>query len=146
MGKKKPDTIRKDNSSKRTIHAAFNHLFITLPSPDQEIVNHINNTLFNFLWSNNVKIKRNVIIKQYWEGSLKMMNLAAFIEALKITWIRRLLKSDSNKKIRALENMVKRWEKKKPDTIGKDNSNNWYYSCCFQSLIYHFTQPRSKNS
>ena len=36
---------------------AFNHLFITLPSPNQEIVNHINSILFNFLWSNNVKIK-----------------------------------------------------------------------------------------
>ena len=74
---------------------AFNHLLITLPSPDQEIVNHINSILFNFLWSNNVKIKRKVVIKQYWEGGLKMVNLAAFIEALKLTWIRRLLQSDS---------------------------------------------------
>ena len=62
---------------------AFNHLFIILPSPDQEIVNHINSILFNLLWSNNVKIKRNVVIKQYWEGGLKMTNLAVFIEALK---------------------------------------------------------------
>ena len=74
---------------------AINHLFITLPSPDQEIVNHIYSILFHFLWSNNVKIKRNVVIKQYWEGGLKMVNLAAFIEALKLTWIRRLLQSDS---------------------------------------------------
>ena len=42
---------------------AFNHLFITFPSPDQEIVNHINSKLFNFLWSNNVKIERHVVIK-----------------------------------------------------------------------------------
>ena len=50
---------------------AFNHLFITVPSPDQEIINLINNILFNLLWSNNVKIKRNVVIKQYWKGGLK---------------------------------------------------------------------------
>ena len=74
---------------------AFNHLFITLPSPDQEIVNHINSILFKFLWCNNIKIKINVVIKQYWEGGLKRMNLAAFIEALKLTRIRRLLQSDS---------------------------------------------------
>ena len=49
----------------------FNHLFITLPSPDQEIINLINNILFNLLWSNTVKIKRNVVIKQYWKGGLK---------------------------------------------------------------------------
>ena len=42
---------------------AFNHLFITLPSPDKEMPNHINNILFNYLWSNNVKIKRNMAIK-----------------------------------------------------------------------------------
>ena len=52
---------------------AFNHLFITLPSPEQETVNHIKSILFNFLWSINVKIKRNLVIKQYWEGGLKVV-------------------------------------------------------------------------
>ena len=73
--------------------SALNYLFITLPSPEQKIINQINNILFNFLWSINVKIKRNVFIKRYWEGGLKMVNFAAFIEALKLTWIRRLLQS-----------------------------------------------------
>ena len=57
------------------------------------MINQINNILFNFLWSINVKIKRNVVIKRYWEGGLKMVNFAAFIEELKLTWIRRLLQS-----------------------------------------------------
>ena len=52
---------------------AYNHLFITLPSPEQEIVNHINSILFNFLWSINVKIKRNLVIKQHLEGGLKVV-------------------------------------------------------------------------
>ena len=95
MGKKKPDTIGKITAIKVLFIPAFNHLCITLASPDQEIVNHINNILFNFLWSINVKIKRNVVIKQYWEGGSKMINLAAFIEALKLAWIRRLFQSDS---------------------------------------------------
>ena len=53
----------------------FNHLFVILPSLEQEIVD-------NFLWSNKVKIKRNVAIKQYSDGVSKMLNLVAFIKAL----------------------------------------------------------------
>ena len=73
---------------------AFNHLFFTLPNPGQPVIDYINSILFNFLWGNKVKIKKNVVIKQYTEGGLKMVNLQAFIEALKLTWIRRLLNTD----------------------------------------------------
>ena len=74
---------------------AFNHLFITLPNPEQDIIDNINEKLFRFLWNNKVKIKRNVVIKQYLEGGLKMVNLNAFIDALKLTWIRRIFNTDS---------------------------------------------------
>ena len=47
------------------------------------------------MWGNKVKIKKNVVIKQYSEGGLKMVNLKAFIDAHKLTWIRRLLNTDS---------------------------------------------------
>ena len=72
---------------------AFNLLFITLPNPKQGIVDNINEKLFRFLWNNKVKIKRNIVIKQYLEGGLKMVN--AFIDALKLTWIRRIFNTDS---------------------------------------------------
>ena len=69
--KNKPDTIGKITAIKVLFIPAFNHLCITLASPDQDITNHINSILFNFLWSINVKFKRNVVIKQYWEGGSK---------------------------------------------------------------------------
>ena len=74
---------------------AFNHLFITLPNPEQGIIDNINEKLFRFLWNNKVKINRNIVIKQYLEGGLKMVNLNAFIDALKLTWIRRIFNTDS---------------------------------------------------
>lgn len=49
---------------------AFNHLLITLPNPDLGIVDNINEKRFQFLWNNKVKIKRNIVIKQYLEGGL----------------------------------------------------------------------------
>ena len=40
-------------------------------------------------------MKHSIIIKEYGEGGLKMINVVAFIDALKSTWIRRLLVTDS---------------------------------------------------
>ena len=37
------------------------------------------------------KFKKSVIVKEYMEGGLKMINLKAFINGLKATWIRRLV-------------------------------------------------------
>ena len=72
----------------------LNHLFFTLPTPEEFVINNINNILYNFLWGSKALIKKSVVIKQYEEGGLKMVNLKAFIEALKLTWIRRLLNAD----------------------------------------------------
>ena len=74
----------------------FIHLFISLPNPSQAIMDYINNTIFSFLWNNKTsKIKQSMIIKQYCEGGLKMINVKAFMDALKTTWIRRLITTDS---------------------------------------------------
>lgn len=73
----------------------FNHLFLTLPNPEQSTVDHINGILYSFLWKNGTKIKNSLVVKQYFEGGLKMVNLSAFIDALKTTWLRRLLLTDS---------------------------------------------------
>ena len=80
---------------KTLIIPLFNLLFISLPNPDAITSEKINNTLSDFLWNNNPKIKKSVIVKQYAEGGLKMTNLNAFVKALKSTWIRRLLLSEN---------------------------------------------------
>ena len=75
--------------------SVFNHLFIALPNPNQAVVDYINNILYSFLWNKKPsKIKTTIVTKQYCEGGLKMLNLNAFMGALKSTWIRRLLLSD----------------------------------------------------
>ena len=51
--------------------------------------------IFNFLWNNGTaKIKKDIITKPYEDGGLDMINLLAYIKALKITWLRRILNSD----------------------------------------------------
>ena len=72
----------------------LNHLFTTLPSPKESFLKEINTLLYKFIWNDKPdKIKRNLLIQNYNNGGLKMIDLVKFIRALKITWIRRLLSS-----------------------------------------------------
>ena len=51
--------------------------------------------IYSFLWNKKPsKLKQTTVIKQYEEGGLKMVNLIAFMESVKLTWIRRLLVED----------------------------------------------------
>ena len=93
MGKKNSDTLKEKKAIKVLMIPLFNHLFLHYPT-EQAIIDYINKILFNFLWGSKAKIKKSVVIKQYDEGRLRMVNLQAFIEALKLTWIRRLLNTD----------------------------------------------------
>ena len=74
----------------------LNHLFISLPNPMENVIKEFNTIFYDFLWSGPAKIKQTVVVKQYIEGGLKMINLKAFISALKATWIRRLLRIGGN--------------------------------------------------
>ena len=41
------------------------------------------------------KIKQSIVVKQYCQGGLQMINLKAFINSLKLTWLRRVILSNS---------------------------------------------------
>ena len=71
------------------------HLLIVLPKPGITLLQEINTLFYDFLWKGRAKIKQSVVVKQYFEGGLKMVNLFAFEQALKINWIRRMLQDDS---------------------------------------------------
>ena len=86
---------------KSLIVSQLNHLFITLPNPNEKTIKQLNDILFNFIWNSKIdKIKRKVITQNYTCGGLKMIDLDQYIKGLKSTWIRRILRdSHSNWKI-----------------------------------------------
>ena len=95
-GKRSLSPIGKITVIKIFMISAFNHLFSSLPNPNKRVIDHINNILYTFLWNNKPnKIKSSIITKQVREGGLQMVNLNAFIEAQKATWVRRLLTTNS---------------------------------------------------
>lgn len=74
----------------------LNHLILTIPNPNDEIIQAFERDLYNFLWGGKVhKINKNVIIQDYANGGIKMVDYSKFITALKATWIRRILHSDA---------------------------------------------------
>ena len=74
---------------KSLLLAKLNHLFISLPNPNDHIIKQLNTLFYDFIWGGTPKIKKTVLVKQYLNGGLKMTNIEAFIQSLKATWIRR---------------------------------------------------------
>ena len=75
----------------------LNHIFLTIPSLNEDLLRRIEDLLFKFLWNNKPdKIKRKCITQNYKEGGLKMIDIRNFIKSLKITWVRRLFNTPDN--------------------------------------------------
>ena len=53
--------------------------------------------MFNFIWDGKPdKIKRDILIQDYEQGGLKMIDIENFILSLKVSWIKRLLQPECN--------------------------------------------------
>ena len=76
---------------KSLLLSSLNHLFISLPNPNEKTMKEINDLFYNFIWEGTSRIKRTVLCKDYCEGGLKMTDINAFIAALKSTWLRKLV-------------------------------------------------------
>ena len=64
----------------------FVHLFLALPNPPGALVKRLNKLFFSFLWNKGPdRIKRKFIIKDLEKGGLRMIQIDAFIAALKVT-------------------------------------------------------------
>ena len=63
-----------------------------LNNPPEHIINKIKTEIFKFIWESKPdKIKRSVIMQDYKNGGLRLINVDYFIEALKAGWVRRIL-------------------------------------------------------
>lgn len=49
----------------------LNHLFISLPSPDKEIISSLTNLFYEFIWNSKIdKVKRQLITQDYLKGGI----------------------------------------------------------------------------
>ena len=74
------------------------HLFSALPNPDEKYIKQINEMFFNFIWQKPIgNVKRDTVVKDYFNGGLKMTNIKAFISSMKGVWIRRVVNNEKLK-------------------------------------------------
>ncbi|KAL9976217.1 hypothetical protein ACROYT_G013489 [Oculina patagonica] len=78
--------------------AASQLTYILAPlATNHKIIKEVNDLFYSFLWDNKGdKIKRSVMINDYKNGGLKMVDIASFTKSLKTVWIKKYL-DDSNR-------------------------------------------------
>ena len=70
----------------------INHLILSLPKPSEKVIQEIQTLFYDYLWNKGPdKIKRSLVIQNYENGGLKMIDLGSFICSLRLTWFRRML-------------------------------------------------------
>ena len=81
---------------KSLISSMITHILLSLPSPSQEFIYEYENILKDFLWGGKPpKYRREILEYPNNLGGLQLHNLQRFSMSLKMTWLRRLLLSDS---------------------------------------------------
>ena len=72
------------------------HLLAALPNPTAKTRKEIEKMFYNFIWgSKRDAIKRTRLTQDYAKGGLRMIDLNAFIDSLKLSWLKRLFLSQS---------------------------------------------------
>ena len=67
-----------------------------MPNLPNTLLNEFTNKLFNFIWDGKPdEVKRDVMLA-YNAGGLKMLDIKQYIKGLKLSWIRRIIKENSN--------------------------------------------------
>ena len=70
---------------------------------NQQVLDEINNIFYKFLWDGKGdKIKRSIMISDYENGGLRMLDLNSFNKALKLSWVRKYLNENNSGKWKLL--------------------------------------------
>ena len=79
-------------------------VYILSPLPTKHAaLDEINNMFYGFLWSGRGdKIKRDVMISDYKNGDLRMIDINPFNKARKSTWVKKYLDNDNHSKWKLL--------------------------------------------
>ena len=80
---------------KSLLISKITHILLSLPTPNDNTIEKLENVFKNFIWQQKPPKFRRVIMETTVDlGGLKMINLRIFDNALKISWIKRLKNQD----------------------------------------------------
>ena len=92
---------------KSLILPKFNHLFVSLPTPER-FLKEINTLIFGYLWAGKPeKISRQNLFKKYQNGGLKMIDIYKFEKSQKVSWSKRIASQNDRAWYKFLTEAVK---------------------------------------
>ena len=68
---------------KSLLLSSMNHLFISLPNPNEKMMKEMNDILYEFIWEGTSRIKKTTLYQDYCDGGLKMIDINSFITRYK---------------------------------------------------------------
>ena len=105
-GKRHLTPIGKITVIKTLVLPLLNHILMSIPNPSTLYCKELEKLFFSFVWNGPAhRVKKDVLIKKYEDGGLKMVNLHSFISSMKLFWIRYLVTTN-----RGLENLIPSFE------------------------------------
>jgi len=94
--------LRKVTVIKSLAASQLVYIMSSLPS-SQSHLKEIHQLLYNFLWDGKGdKIKRSVILNEYKDGGLRMLDIRSFNHALKSKWVKKYLDDNNQAKWKLL--------------------------------------------
>ena len=80
---------------KSLLISKITHMLLSLPSPNVLCIQEINNTFADFLWCGKPpKWRKEILEGEIKHGGLKLHNIVLFDRTLKLSWLRRYLRSN----------------------------------------------------
>ena len=84
-----------NNYNKISNSAFIDELIYNLPDPDKLFFQKLNTMFYKFIWyGKRDKIKRSMLMNDYKNGGLKVIDPKSFCRYLKVIWIKRLVSSN----------------------------------------------------
>ena len=82
---------------KSLVSSMLTHILLSLPNPSLELLDEYEKILSCFLWGGKpAKFRKEILEYPYDMGGLQLHNLQRFSSSLKITWLRRIISTDSS--------------------------------------------------
>ena len=133
---------------KSLILSKLTHLWLLLPNPPDDFINKIQKMSYEFVWNNKQdRIARTVVVKHVCEGGLGLPDIRQYINALKLTWIRKLCNTCCKWKHISLVNfpILHRLEQIGSNFAEKFRNKNKFWTDVFTAYQKFYDKVKPKN-
>ena len=133
---------------KSMILSKLTHLWLLLPNPPGNFMDNLQKICFAFIWNEKQdRISRRTTYKSIQEGGLSVPNLKAFVQALKISWIRKFSNTKHKWKNIVLHNNpnIINLDKFGPNITKEFDKHNPFWNEVFDSygVLFAKTLPKT---